>query len=1204
MTDQDEAPEAAELALLLRLDGADLAAVMSSLDATTRRRVESMLAGLDALVAARATRPLPDTNGAEKTTIIETRSDGSLSRIGRYRVHRLIGRGGQGSVYLASDETLLRCVALKFMHPQWGGAGASIAALRREARLAGGLDHRGICKVHDFGVVEGRAFLSMEYVDGGALSGKLLDRSGGRRAFPKPSDAARFIAAAADALHFAHEHGLIHRDVKPSNILVDGQGAPVVSDFGLARRVDAAPSTAHDPAGTSAYMAPEQFRLRASELDRRVDVWALGVVLFECLTGRRPFEADSSEGYMRAILDEDAPILTTVDRTSPRDLAAIVAKALSRERDGRYATAREFSDDLRAFIDGRPVSARRLGPIRRGARWARNNPVVAASLLAVVAALSGLAFVAERGRRSERRRADDVRGAALKVDAARVQAEMRRRLALSQSVVYRDPGAAFDLALEGAGGDADDGTFGDEHATEARTAIGAALRENYEAARYPLDSYASACGASVGGSLFVASDTPGEELRFSGTDARSLFAAPFPGIGTVAGAAYVGGEVVVAAILSGYGAAAGRGVAVFDVKKGVWGEALAPAEVPRVMHVDGDPRRNRVLISDDDGNFAFGRVDAGTGRFEVVGGAYGGLVERPIRTDWTPFAGFSAATDRFVVAVRPSTLVIGDFSGTEAPKLCCEYDVGEEGVYRAAIAADGRLVWALSSKGRLVRLQVADDQKVERLPDIQIIPAVGAPGDAGIVRAALDVDHDRVAVSYDGDVYVVDVGDKKAAHAVRLAGFARAPRVLEFSPDGNRVLGGGADNDTPFDAANACFRVWRVENPYASRKLSGPAVTWFRSAAFSQGRFVVLGVECAPSKRARRAILWDAARPADPIFVDEVEDAAGCDVLCTSIDPHGRYVAIGRADGRVVVRGISAEHAGVVLAEWRLADGVESVAFDPDARLLATACRDGGAEIRTIAAPHHVLFTAPKRPSACTFVALDHRPGELLAGYEDPRAALVAYRLDDPLAPGEVLEPSNGSIRWAPRRSVVRCGAEAYGVLTRGFPILRGNFDGGASWNTFGAGGEHTPFAAFVPVRHGDASPVLFCCTNDASGGRYAWSANDGDDASYVRRGVLTTALGVSDDGSRIAIGSPRGGVEIGSLRRNADGVAFETTQRFDVSPKAAVVLAVFSQDAEVARRRIGFVARDGTVVVAPFDPVGVARQLGRVGRDATRFLH
>jgi eukaryotic-like serine/threonine-protein kinase len=356
MSWSDVALDVAERLLLLRLDGREIEEELAGLDTETRKRVQGMIAGIDALSAAGALAPADATGTEAAKALIVSASDGAPRHVGRYRIERLIGRGGQGEVHLVWDEALQRRAALKVLHSNWIGPEASAEALRREARLAGGLDHRGICKVHDFGVFDGRAYIAMEFVGGGSLAERLKRRESGNLLFHRPRDVARFVAAVADALHFAPERGLIHRDVKPSNILVDRDGSPIVSDFGLARRVDAEQSFAHEAVGTAAYMAPEQFRLKGAELDRRVDVWALGVVLFECTAGRRPFEADSREHLMCSILGNDAPDPRRFVGGLSKDLSAVVAKALARERTHRYATALELAEDLRAFADGRPVS--------------------------------------------------------------------------------------------------------------------------------------------------------------------------------------------------------------------------------------------------------------------------------------------------------------------------------------------------------------------------------------------------------------------------------------------------------------------------------------------------------------------------------------------------------------------------------------------------------------------------------------------------------------------------------------------------------------------------------------------------------------------------------------------------------------------------------------------------------------------------------
>lgn len=310
--------------------------------------------------------------------------------LGPFRLIRELGRGGQGEVWLADDARLHRRVALKIV-PLSPFAEGLTPRFVREVRAAARLDHPGVCAVHDVGTADGCAWMAMRFVEGENLARRLAERGPLER-----EPALHLLERAARAIHAAHEAGVVHRDVKPGNVMIAPDGAPVVLDFGVAATdEEGAPLTlTADALGTPAYMAPEQLTGRG-RADRRVDVWALGVVLFEVLTGRRPFEAPTRAALVRAIL-EDEPALPAVGR----DLRVVLATALSRDPDRRYATAGELADELRRVRAHEPIRARPAGPALRLRRWARRRPALAALWLVLVAALAVTAALLGRTQRA------------------------------------------------------------------------------------------------------------------------------------------------------------------------------------------------------------------------------------------------------------------------------------------------------------------------------------------------------------------------------------------------------------------------------------------------------------------------------------------------------------------------------------------------------------------------------------------------------------------------------------------------------------------------------------------------------------------------------------------------------------------------------------------------------------------------------------
>lgn len=332
--------------------------------------------------------------------------------IGPYEVIEEIGRGGQGVVYRARDTRVARQVALKILDGRLAADADALVRMRREAEIASKLDHPGICVVYDTGVDDRRPWVAMRYVEGRALSAVLRERTGPPCSRESLHRDLELVAKIADALEAAHEAGVIHRDVKPANVMVTEAGQPVVLDFGLARDEDAmGPSlTASDAVlGTPAYMSPEQFRAQAGRPDRRTDVWSLGVILYLVVTGTLPFEGPTLAALSQQILSDPPTEPRRLNTSVSRDVATVVNTALQKNRADRYATAGALATDLRNIIEGRPIIARPAGPALRLKRWATRNPVLATVSGVAVVGLIGALFFALNLLASERDRVEKLR---------------------------------------------------------------------------------------------------------------------------------------------------------------------------------------------------------------------------------------------------------------------------------------------------------------------------------------------------------------------------------------------------------------------------------------------------------------------------------------------------------------------------------------------------------------------------------------------------------------------------------------------------------------------------------------------------------------------------------------------------------------------------------------------------------------------------
>ena len=269
-----------------------------------------------------------------------------------YEILGVLGRGGMGTVYKARQCGFDRLVALKMIHAG-GHAGDDLARFRTEAQAVACLQHPNIVQVFEIGEHEGWHFFTFEFCAGGSLEKKL-------NGVPlPPAEAARLVERLAHAVHAAHQHRILHRDLKPSNILLEADGTPKITDFGLAKKLDEVGQTASGAVlGTPSYMAPEQARGRLQDLGPATDVYGLGAILYELLTGRPPFKAATTLETIVQVMSAEPAAPARLQPGTPCALETICLKALAKEPGRRYAGAQELADDLKRFLAGEPIRAR------------------------------------------------------------------------------------------------------------------------------------------------------------------------------------------------------------------------------------------------------------------------------------------------------------------------------------------------------------------------------------------------------------------------------------------------------------------------------------------------------------------------------------------------------------------------------------------------------------------------------------------------------------------------------------------------------------------------------------------------------------------------------------------------------------------------------------------------------------------------------
>src|SRR5438034_3151977 len=355
--------------------------------------------GLDLFADASVAPQKRDDPGREDCVVAPDRKRSArrakiFADFGDYELLEVIGRGGQGVVYRARQKSLNRTVALKVIGLGHWATEAHLKRFRREAEAAARLDHPCIVPIHEVGEREGSCYFSMNLVEGSQL-----DDVAKREPMPLRR-AAELIAKLARAVHYAHEHGILHRDIKPGNVLLDRNGEPHLTDFGLARLVETESTVTHtmEVLGTPSYMAPEQAQGDNAAVSSATDVYGLGAVLYQLLTGQPPFAGGTTYETIKLLLDTEPRQPRLLNPKINRDLSTICLKCLEKDPKRRYSSALALAEDLERWLRHEPIQARHTGVFARGGKWVRRNPTSAllvASLVGLAAAASWIVWKSE-----------------------------------------------------------------------------------------------------------------------------------------------------------------------------------------------------------------------------------------------------------------------------------------------------------------------------------------------------------------------------------------------------------------------------------------------------------------------------------------------------------------------------------------------------------------------------------------------------------------------------------------------------------------------------------------------------------------------------------------------------------------------------------------------------------------------------------------
>jgi eukaryotic-like serine/threonine-protein kinase len=797
------------------------------------------------------------------------------SSIGDYDILEVLGRGGMGVVYKARHRTLGRLAALKMILSAEHASRAELCRFQAEAEAVGQLRHPNIVQIYEVDEADGNPYFALEFVEGGTLSARISQQ-------PLPArQAAELVEALARAIHVAHQAGILHRDLKPGNILLDLDGVPKIADFGLAKRMDA--DADHNTGtgsilGTPAYMAPEQAEGKNRGLGPGVDIYALGSVLYHMLTGRPPFVGETVLDTLQHVKNDDPIPPGRLRPRVPHDLEVICMKCLQKEPRKRYASAQDLADDLARFLHNRPIRARSINDIERTWKWIRRQPMFAALLATLLLVIVGGFFVVTR----LWMRAETLRGWALE--------EMNESKVREQRTTSRLNDAAQDL-----------------HVAQMNLAQQALRDADVPRLRKILDSSAPRLRGFEWNYLQSQASSPGLELRRHLRDVRSVALRPDDGQQT----ATAGGDGLVVLWETGKTPRIlhGHHGPVLRVAYSGDGRLLATADETgsiRIWNL-GTEKAIRVLS----GAAPTTALRFGPGaEWIVAGGEDGSIKLWNLTSEFSPvaFPGHSYAVadlavspdgKRVASASKDRSVRVWDVNGPRE-LFACPHDHWATAV---AFSGDGKTLFSASAD-RKVHVW---DAKTGRLR----FDLAGA-GAALRTLAATSAGDRLAGCGFDGSVVVWEPATRKVVRS--LPGESDRFRTVLFDSRGR--LHTDAETDLPETGS----RVLKTRSPVLAIAF-GPD----GSALGAAGSDGVL-------------TLWDLDRGKT---VEEVTVAGGA-LHAVAFDPGRNIWAVGSENGGIALH--QAGQDGDTVLRRHL-HWVEALAFAPDGSRLLSGAADGSVDL-------------------------------------------------------------------------------------------------------------------------------------------------------------------------------------------------------------------------------------------------------------------